>query len=66
MNRSPLTPEEIVLQFGIAEMLELLEDLDFESTPQTAILFKQTLKEIGSLEETLEQFAHPRPLRQVA
>ncbi|TWU25034.1 hypothetical protein Pla52o_13310 [Novipirellula galeiformis] len=66
MSRSPLTPEELVLQFELAEMLELLDDLDFESTPQTAALFKQTLREFGCLERTLSHFALPTESRHAA
>ncbi|GAA5505638.1 hypothetical protein [Novipirellula caenicola] len=63
MNRLPQTPEELVLQFELAEMLELLEDLGFESNAQAAAMFKQTLKSLGCLEKTLAHFAAPTRLR---
>ncbi|GAA4465730.1 hypothetical protein [Novipirellula rosea] len=66
MSRLPQTPEELVLQFELAEMLELLEDLGFESTPQSAAQFKQTLKTLGCLETTLAHFAAPTSLRHAA
>ncbi len=66
MSRLPQTPEELVLQFELAEMLELLEDLGFESNPQSAAVFKQTLKTLGCLEKTLAHFAAPTTLRHAA
>ncbi|EMI20078.1 hypothetical protein RMSM_02992 [Rhodopirellula maiorica SM1] len=66
MSRLPQTPEELVLQFELAEMLELLEDLGFESTPQAAAVFRQTLKTLGCLEKTLAHFATPTSQRHAA
>jgi hypothetical protein len=54
MNQESSTPEDVVLGFSFAELMELLGDLGLESNIESARRFRQLVRSLGDVDQALE------------
>ncbi len=53
MSEQSLTPEELILSMTTEELVELLDDMGLESTPEVADGIRQLVAELGSVESAV-------------
>ncbi|MEM9586279.1 MAG: hypothetical protein AAGA03_03280 [Planctomycetota bacterium] len=66
MSDEALTPEELVLRMDADELLELLEELGFSPTTESAHAIQTLVAEMGSLEAAIVALTDDQVSRRAA
>lgn len=66
MSDESLTPEELILSLSTEELVELLDDMGLESTPEVADGIRRLVAELGSVEAAVIALTDEQVHRRVA
>lgn len=66
MSQQSSTPEEVILGFSCAEIMELLTDLGMDANNETATRLKQLVRALGQFEQAMEVIGGPVEMRRAA